>query len=65
MYWEGYSGGCWGVETSRRPTVQTRTTKIELVGFWLLLKLGLFAYLLARCVESIELSCLGNVHIEH
>ena len=19
MYWEGYSGGCWGVETSRSP----------------------------------------------
>ena len=60
MYWEGYSGGFWGVETSRRPSVQTRTTKIELVGFLAALKLSQNRQRLACCVEFIELSCLGG-----
>ena len=33
MYWERYSGGCWGVETSRSPMEGKRTRTIKLVGF--------------------------------
>ena len=58
--WRGYSGGSWGVETSRRPTIQTRTTRIELVGFLAALKLSQNGQRLACCVKFIELSCLGG-----
>ena len=60
MHWGGYSGGSRGVETSRRPAIQTRTIRIELVGFLAALKDGILLICSHAASKFIELSCLGG-----
>ena len=64
MYWEGYSGGFWGVETTRSP-MEGEAHPHDQASRFLAACSRLALCLIARTLRLIfiELSCLVDVHI--